>query len=161
MLPFPLHRGALVLVPALQVNLSLKLDRNLTPLLGIVASYGNENHCKLQEAKGERPHLIIRFRTSADGGTGRSGGKWGKSEGISSGWLANKGVRFAGVRTSVKESSKCRSAAAMAKRGTDETWGLFSSLSTLSSLREKGRELGDLLWSGLEVRSNRTSLGRP
>lgn len=52
--------------------------------------------------------LIMRWRTSAEGGLGRSGGRCGNSAGISSGWLLNSGVRFAGVRISVKDSSDGR-----------------------------------------------------
>ena len=48
---------------------------------------------------------MIRWSASADGGTGRSGGRWGNSAGINSGWLVNSGVKFAGVRMSVSEIS--------------------------------------------------------
>ena len=44
-------------------------------------------------------------RTSADGGTGRSGGRNGKSVDTSSGCEENKGARFAGVRMSCSKYS--------------------------------------------------------
>jgi hypothetical protein len=50
-------------------------------------------------------HLMMRWRASADGGVGRSGGRCGNNVGINSGWEVNSGVKFAGVRMSVKENS--------------------------------------------------------
>lgn len=49
---------------------------------------------------------MIRRRASAEGGVGRSGGRWGNRVGINSGWLVNRGVRFAGVRISVNDNSR-------------------------------------------------------
>lgn len=47
----------------------------------------------------------MRCNASAEGGTGRSGGSWGNKAGISSGWLLNSGVKLAGVRISVRDTS--------------------------------------------------------
>jgi len=49
--------------------------------------------------------LIIRWRVSGDGGVGRSGGRCGKRAGTRSGWAANSGVRFDGVKISERKSS--------------------------------------------------------
>ena len=48
---------------------------------------------------------MIRCTTSTLGGTGRSGGKNGKSVGTSSGWDWKRGVRLAGARTSTSDRS--------------------------------------------------------
>ena len=49
--------------------------------------------------------MIICCSTSGDGGIGKSGGKCGKSVGISSGWEVKSGFGFAGVRMSVRDRS--------------------------------------------------------
>jgi hypothetical protein len=48
---------------------------------------------------------MMRWRTSGEGGVGKSGGRWGKRAGIRSGWDVNSGFKFAGVRISVRASS--------------------------------------------------------
>lgn len=68
-------------------------------------SCGSEISRKYIYWKRNAAYCMMRCIASADGGTGRSAGRWGNKEGMSSGWFWNSGVRLVGVRTSVRESS--------------------------------------------------------
>ena len=58
------------------------------------------------ESIGYQYYLTICWMASGDGGTGKSGGRCGNKERISSGWLVNRGVMLAGVMISVRESTR-------------------------------------------------------
>lgn len=63
---------------------------------------------KLRTAVRNCGDAMIRSSVSCDGGVGRSGGRCGKRAWITSGWVANRAERFAGVSTSVREISARR-----------------------------------------------------
>jgi len=59
---------------------------------------------KLATADRNCGELTICCMASEDGGMGKSGGRCGSNECKRSGWLSNRGVILAGVRTSVNDS---------------------------------------------------------
>jgi len=51
------------------------LDQSLRPLPGIVVSYERKIGQAIKSDENDKPYLIIRCNASAEGGTGKSGGK--------------------------------------------------------------------------------------
>lgn len=82
---------------------------------------------------------------SAEGGVGKSAGRCGKSEGMSSGCDVNRGSRFAGVRISCSKKSSGRSQFCSRHRAIDNIPGLALLAAPIDAMMSRNCDISSAL----------------